>query len=500
MNRTSRAAEDPSRLKIAVVGGGFSGSMLAVHLLRASKECISVTLVERSAIPGRGVAYGTRFDGHLLNVRARDMSAYPEVPDHFVKWAQQNCSSSVKPCDFLPRKLYGEYIAAQFREAARSHTDRIRCIQDEAISLSAAGTTTEIGLGNGQTIVADKVVLALGHFPPADLALPGRQSKDSRFITNPWADNLLADPSRLESVLLIGSGLTSVDVAVELRARGFEGVIHILSRRGLLPQSHKIVTPLSMGWSDAPPRTTRGLLRFVRERIKATEQQGSDWRAVIDSLRPFNQRIWRSLPVQEQKRFLRHVRAYWDVHRHRIDGRIGDQLARQLRSGQIRAHAGRITECREEKSGVRVTYRDRKTGQTNHFYVDYVMNCTGPESDYRKVGSRLLSDVFQKELARPDQLSLGLDVTDDGALVDARGVASNSLYALGPLRKGLLWESIAVPELRVQVADMAKVLLNSYSSSNAAVYESSLANSPQVADVATRTEETCTSSSSTLVV
>jgi uncharacterized NAD(P)/FAD-binding protein YdhS len=492
--------EHHDRPRIVIIGGGFSGSMLAVHLARSSRERVLVTLIERSAIPGRGVAYATRCDGHLLNVRARDMSAYPESPDHFVKWAQQNHSSSVKPCDFLPRPLYGRYIVSEFCEAVRSHPDQIRCIQGEAISLTPADDATEIGLRSGQTVIADKVVLALGHFPPVDLALPGRQSTDSRFIPNPWAENLLADSSRLDSVLLVGSGLTSVDVTIEMRARGFEGVIHILSRRGLLPQTHKIVTPLPMEWSDGCPRTARGLLRFVRERIKTAEQQGSDWRAVIDSLRPFNQRIWRSLPVQEQKRFLRHVRAYWDVHRHRIDGRIGDQLARQLRRGQIRAHAGRITECREDDSGVHVVYRDRKNGLINRFHVDCVINCTGPESDYRKVGSRLLTDLFQKGLSRPDQLSLGLDVADNGALLDAHGEPSNSLYTLGPLRKGHLWESIAVPELRVQVADMAKLLLSGYSSFNAPVAESSLAENALAPDVATRGEQTCTSSSSTLAV
>jgi uncharacterized NAD(P)/FAD-binding protein YdhS len=492
--------EHHDRPRIVIIGGGFSGSMLAVHLLRAVSRQLLVTLIERSATPGHGVAYATRCDGHLLNVRARDMSAYPDAPDHFVKWAQQNYSASVKPCDFLPRPLYGQYISSQFREVAGSHSNQIRCVRGEAVSLRAVGPTIEVGLDDGQTVVADKVILALGHFPPADLSLPGRGSKDSRFITNPWAENSLGDPRQLDSVLLVGSGLTSVDLAIELRARGFNGVIHMLSRRGLLPQSHKIVAPFPVAWNQSRCRSARELLRLVRGKIKAAEEQGSDWRGVIDSLRPFTQEIWRSLPLEEQRRFLRHLRSYWDVHRHRVDGRIGDQFSRQLRSGHIRAHAGRITEYREDELGVHVAYRDRKNGQVNRLCVDYVINCTGPESDYRKVGSRLLTDLFQKGLSRPDQLSLGLDVADNGALLDAHGEPSNSLYTLGPLRKGHLWESIAVPELRVQVADMAKLLLSGYSSFNAPVAESSLAENALAPDVATRGEEICTSSSSTLAV
>jgi len=488
--------EEGRRQRVAIIGGGFSGAMLAVRLLPAPEGRVSVTFIERSAQAGRGVAYATRCDGHLLNVRARNMSAYPEAPDHFVKWAQQNHSSCVRPDDYLPRPVYGAYIESQFREAARSHADQLRCIQDEAISITPVGSATEIGLASGQAIVADKVVLALGHFPPADLALPGRGSKDSRFLANPWAENSLADPGLLNSVLLIGSGLTSVDVAIELRARGFNGTIHILSRRGLLPQSHKIVAPSPVAWNEDCPRTARELLRLIRSRVEAAGRQGSDWRAVIDSLRPFTQEIWRSFPLQEQKRFLRHLRAYWDVHRHRVDGRIGDQLASQLRNGQIRAHAGRITECREDNSGVHVAYRDRKNGLISRFSVDYVINCTGPESDYRKVGNPLLSDLFAKKLARPDQLSLGLDVADDGALLDALGEPSNSLYTLGPLRKGLLWESIAVPELRVQVSEMAKLLLDGCSPADVPAKKS-----PSVEVLAaTGTEDTCTSNNSILAV
>jgi len=499
MHSTSKVKEN-GRRRIAIVGGGFSGSMLAVHLLQAAQGRVCVTLIERSPIPGRGVAYGTQFDGHLLNVRARDMSAYPDAPDHFVKWAQRNYSSSVKPCDFLPRLIYGQYIASQVREAARSHADLLQCIQDEAVSLLPAGATTQIGLSSGQTVVADKVVLALGNFPPRDLALPGRTPEDSRFVANPWSMNSLLDPSRLNSILLVGSGLTSVDVAIELRARGFEGTIHMLSRRGLLPQSHKIVVPFPIAWNERCPATARQLLRFIRKQIKTAEEQGSDWRAVIDSLRPFSQTIWRSLPVPEQRRFLRHLRTYWDVHRHRVAGRIADHIARQLRSGQMRAYAGRITECRQDNSGVHVAYRDRESGLINQLCVDYVINCTGPESDFRKVGSRLLSDLFEKRLARPDELALGLDAAEDGAVLDGRGIASNSLYAVGPLRKGHLWETTAVPELRVQVSDMAKLLLNSYSSRTADIPRFSLPQDSLLPDIASPTEETCTSSNSTWAV
>jgi len=447
---------------IAIIGGGFSGSMLAVELLRRAVENVSIVLIERAPVPGRGVAYGTPFEGHLLNVRAKNMSAYAAVPDHFVKWAQLHYSSSVKPDDFLPRPIYGQYISSQLCDAIGHSAGQFRWIQEEAVALDRRGQCFEIRLASGQTLLADKIVLALGNFPPADLQIPGKTPACSRYVGNPWSPNALNQLAQVDDVLLIGSGLTSVDVTVDLRARGFQGTIHILSRRGLLPLRHNAIPTPPFRIDDAP-RTVRGLLRMIRVQVKAAEARGSNWREVVDSLRPVTQQIWRSLPHAEQRRFLRHVRTYWDVHRHRIAERIADQLALQLRSGQIVIHAGRITEYAQVADGVDITYRQRKSGRLTKFHVDRVVNCTGPEGDYRRVGSPLLSSLLEKQFVRPDELALGLDVAQDGAIVNSQDSPSNSIYALGPLRKGKLWESVAVPELRVQVAELANLLAGQFS-------------------------------------
>jgi uncharacterized NAD(P)/FAD-binding protein YdhS len=453
-NPSQIAAERPA---VVIIGGGFSGSMLAVELLRRAAANVSVVLIERRPVPGRGVAYSTQFEGHLLNVRAKNMSAYADVPDHFVKWAQRHYSSSVKPDDFLPRPIYGQYISSQLREATGTRAADFRCIQDEAVSVARTGNRFVVHLAGGKAVIADKVILALGNFPPADLQIPGKTSTSSRYVANPWSGSAFSSATQDTNVLLIGSGLTSVDVTVELRARGFEGTIHMLSRRGLLPQRHAAV-PFPPFPTENTPRTVRGLLRLIRLQVNKAQERGSDWRAVVDSLRPVTQQIWRSLPLVEQRRFLRHLRSYWDVHRHRIAERIADQLMLQLRNRQIQMHAGRITEYRESAVGVEVTYRERKSGQLTKLFVDRVVNCTGPEGDYRRISCPLVLDLMERKLARPDALSMGLDVADDGAVVDSQGSASSFLYALGPLRKGKLWESIAVPELRVQVAELASLL------------------------------------------
>jgi uncharacterized NAD(P)/FAD-binding protein YdhS len=409
---------------------------------------------------GRGVAYGTEFTGHLLNVRAKDMSAYPDMPDHFLRWCHRNYDPLVDPCDLVPRCFYGRYISSTLEEQIRSHPNRLRCVQAEAVALSHRDGVTEILLSDDRTLLAERVVLALGNFPPADPFLPGKAENSARYISNPWSSIEIVSARKDEDVLLIGSGLTAVDLAIDLRARGFKGTIHLLSRRGLLPQAHRVVAPFSPCWNSTFPRTARGLVRLIRHQCAIAEAQGSDWRAVIDSLRPVSQDIWGAMPQQEKKRFLRHLRPYWEAHRHRIAPAIEEQVNSEYETGRIQVHAGRITTYREDPSGVDVEYRCRLDGSIARLRVGLVVNCTGPEADSRKVSSSLLTDLMTKGMVRSDSLALGLEASEDGALIGANGMESDLLYTAGPARKGQLWESTAVPEIRVQVERLARLLLS----------------------------------------
>lgn len=465
MNR-SNGSKPGYRFTVAVIGGGFAGAALAAQVLRRSAGDVSVVLVERGARVGRGVAYGTECGRHLLNVRAQNMSAYPDDPEHFLGWARDKHDPSAKPSDYLPRQVYGQYIAWLLQQESERHPGRLVHVQDEAIALDRDGDRTEVRLRSGQSILAGKVVLALGNFPPGDPRLPGKTPHSQRYVCDPWANGALGDVAGAEgkdkNVLLVGSGLTSVDVVISLREQGFGGTIHILSRRGLLPQTHKAAVAWPRFWDERSPTTIRGLLRLIRTQVEAAERLGGDWRAVMDSLRPFTQEIWRSLPQREQRRFLRHVRPYWEVHRHRVAPEIGALLASEMRDNQVEIHAGRITGYGEDIDGVDVTYRERKSGALRRLRVDHVINCTGPEADCRRIENALLTNLIRQEMVRPDPLFLGLDTSQDGAVINARGEASDFLYTLGPARKGSLWETTAVPEIRVQASQTATLLLAAY--------------------------------------
>jgi uncharacterized NAD(P)/FAD-binding protein YdhS len=459
---TRRNGTGPSKFTVAVIGGGFTGATLVAQLLQQAAPSFSVALIERDSRPGCGVAYGTQHPFHLLNVPADNMSAVSGDPEHFLRWARLNFDSRAQPEDYLPRRVYGQYLQSVLHESAALKPDQFDWKHDEAVRITRHGSTAEISLRSGEKILADKVVLALGNFPPGDRPIPGKPDRSPRYVPDPWAADAMERIPHQGSVLLVGSGLTAVDVVLALRANEFRGTIHILSRHGLLPQKHQAAAlPWPPFLSKSSPRTVRSLMRMVRQQVQTAQSRGNDWRSVIDSLRPFTQAIWQSLPVREQQRFLRHLRAYWDSHRHRVAPDIGAILHSQLLNGRVQAHAGRITAYHETANAVAVTYRERKTGELKQLGIDRVFNCTGPEADCRKLASPLLRDLTRQHLIRPDQVFLGLDTAGDGALIGSDGKASDFLYTLGPTRKGSLWETIAVPEIRVQLSALTSLLTGS---------------------------------------
>lgn len=474
---------------VVIIGGGFSGAMLAAHLLRRSPN-VSVAVIDKGSAPGRGIAYGTKFSCHLLNVPASGMSAFPDQPDHFLRWARVNYEPSTQPADFLPRAVYGRYIGSLLEDAAKNNPN-FRWIRGEVSSVtpeSAESSRTpsqvpsriDVQLADGTTLVAQTLVLAVGNFPPANIKVPGISDRCARYASYPWSPAALAAIPENGSVLLIGSGLTSVDVAVALKSQGFAGHIHMLSRRGLLPQPHAPQHSWPQFWNERSPRTIRGLLRLVRTELRAAADTSCDWRSVIDALRPVTQQIWQSLPRDERKRFLRHLRPYWEASRHRMASYIGAAIHALFRDGQASLYAGRITQYRESSDCAEISFRERRTHAERVLRVDRVINCAGPETDYRRMDAPLIKSILAQRLARPDSLFLGLDVDANGALIDSTGQRSSALYAIGPVRKGFLWETTAVPELREQAADLAAHLANRLSSRR-----------EDDAEIVTRTERSC---------
>ncbi|MBW4456499.1 MAG: FAD/NAD(P)-binding protein [Nostoc indistinguendum CM1-VF10] len=468
MNPSFLTAQTPTT--IAIVGGGFSGSLVATHLLKTASQPLTIKLIERSDQIGKGIAYSTDTNCHLLNVSAGNMSAFAHDPGHLLRWLQHNrdqltvfFSEEVNASTFIPRKVYGLYIQSVLAEAeATAPSDvKLERFTDEVVGVQPEEKGAMISLRTGRCFAADRVVLALGNSPSAPPAIQNANSNDD-YLRNAWSADALADLDADAPVLLIGTGLTMVDMVLSLSDRQHRGKIYAVSRRGLFPLKHQAAQPYACFLTpENSPKSVRDWLRRLRTEVEIAATQGYDWRAVIDSLRPINQKIWQKLPTEEQQRFLRHLTPYWDVHRHRIAPRVADVVTEMLDSGQLTISAGRIREYQALPDGVAVTVCQRKTQTNNILHVRRVVNCTGVAADYRRSPHPLIIDLRSQKLIRPNAIGLGLDTDTHGALYAADGNVSTLFYTLGTPRKGDLWETIAVPELRGQAQELSKALLQS---------------------------------------
>ena len=326
------------------------------------------------------------------------------------------------------------------------------------------GLTDEHGvlwlkLDDDSTCVADVAVLCIGNLPPRLPPAPGVETcSGPRLISNPWDEASIARIRPSDPVLLLGSGLTMVDVAVLLADRGHRGPILALSRHGLLPTEHAPgrSAPPSQ-WPDALP-TARGLLRQIRREIARAERAGIDWRAVLDVWRHRAPLLWHRLPIDERRRFLRHLRPLWDIHRHRMAPEIATQIKQMQASGQLEVRAGTIEAYHALDEGISVRFRTRGSNVETRVVGDWLVNCAGPALDFRHVREPLIHDLLARGLVRPEILGLGLETTRDLRLVGRNGRPHGSLFALGPLTRGTFWETSAVPEIREQGHSLAKRL------------------------------------------
>ncbi|MBD2493359.1 FAD/NAD(P)-binding protein [Nostoc sp. FACHB-280] len=456
---------------IVIVGGGFSGSLVATHLMKTASQPLIIKLIERSHQIGKGIAYSTDTNCHLLNVSAGNMSAFPHDPGHLLRWLYYNqnelepfFTEEVNPSSFIPRKVYGLYIQSILAEAEATAPNDVHLerLTDEVVGIEPEDKAAIISLRSGRCFHADKVVLALGNSPFTPPASNHSNTNNESHRRNAWSADALAGLDPDASVLLVGTGLTMVDMVLSLHDRQHQGKIYAVSRRGLFPQQHQASQPYPAWLTlETAPNTARSWVRRLRQEVKYAIAQGYDWRAVIDSLRPLTQQIWQKLPTLEKQRFLSHITPYWDVHRHRIAQKVADVIKEMVDSGQLIISAGRIQEYQPLPKGVAVTISERKTQKNIVLQVNRVVNCTGVAADYRHSPHPLIDNLRSQKLVRPNSIGLGLDTNIDGALYTADNTVSNLLYTLGTPRKGDLWETIAVPELRVQAQKLAQTLLDS---------------------------------------
>lgn len=463
----------PPRPVITIVGGGFAGTALALALARQPGPLpADIHLLEPRPAPGPGLAYSAPRPDYLLNVRPGGLSVRPDEPAHFAVWLAAQPESVGGTPEFAARATYGRYLAqslAAVLDQPQPNGSLLRWHAQAATAAPAAPTPLAqpngrraVRLADGREISSDYVVLALGNFPPP----PPVAGSDQPYLTHPayhadpWAPGLLPAIGPDETVLLIGSGLTAVDVVLGLRQAGHRAPLVAVARQGRWPAAHGPATAIPYpsyyaelaGW-----RTVREVLGVVRRHARQAAAQGLDWRPAFDALRPDLGRIWAAWPLAEQARFLRHLASIWSVLRHRSPPQNAATIAAMTAAGQLRLRAGRVRAllpCGDELRA-RIGLGAAPDGELR---ARHVINCTGPLLDYGRIQAPLVASLRAAGELTPDPLGLGLLTDAHGALLSATGAASPNLFTLGASRRPAYFESTAVPELRQQAAALAAAL------------------------------------------
>jgi uncharacterized NAD(P)/FAD-binding protein YdhS len=305
-------------------------------------------------------------------------------------------------------------------------------------------------LTDGRQIKADIIVLAMGNLPPRPPASPDAWLYDSGFfVPDPWALDAFADVDATEPLLLIGSGLTTVDVALRLVQGGHRGPLVAVSRRGLTPRTHAAGGAWPEFLHDKMPASALALTQLMRRQIALAAAQGIAWQRVFDAARPAVPGIWNAWSEFNRRQVLRHLRPRWDIHRHRMAPRVSDAFANLQSSGALEILSGRIVGYRPEGRLVETTLRLRG-GAERLFKAGHVINCTGPGGDLARIAVPLIAELRDRKLAVPDPLGVGVE-TRDCAVVDGSGEPSSWLFALGPLTRPAWWEITSVPEINLQI-------------------------------------------------
>lgn len=466
MNATQRP------LPIAVIGAGFSGTVAAIQLLRTLPPDQGVLLCERGERFGRGLAYDTANPDHLLNVRAANMSAFPDRPGHFEAWLDALSRDAADPeregvriteaGSFAARGLYGRYLGQLLQaQLASGGAPRLGLVQDAVSDLEPSPAGFNLRLEGGQRHAVAGAVLAMGN-------LAGSSRLRSRHRIDPWRPDAFGRLHPDRTVLIAGTGLTMVDAVFALRRHGFPGPIVAVSRRGLTPQVHAPATPWPLpDVSLGEARGLSALTRRIRAEIRAAEAAGQDWRGVIDALRPLVDFFWRSFPLAERGRFLRHLRPFWDSHRHRMAPPVAASIASEIARGGLTIRVGRIDAIQDEPGRALVTLRPRGGEGSAAEPVEIAAQCVIDATGLGRLSETedpLLRRLLARGLVRPGPFDLGLDAEGHRA-VGPR--ASGALWLLGPLLHGVLWECVAVPDIRNQAADLAVAVAASLERSSA---------------------------------
>ena len=452
-----------SQQQIVIIGGGFTGTALAIHLARAGQAGLRVTVIEPRPQLAQGVAYGTADPAHRINVPAARMQLAGDEEGAFDRDYRASPAFTADPealwddgSVYPQRGEFGRWVNAQFVHQQQHSPVQLSHLRDSAVAFKEGVVTT----ASGQQIRADQVVLAISHPPPELPTLLKPLQDHPGLIANPWQRDALAQIAPDDRVAIIGSGLTMSDVVASLHSQQHRGAITVFSRRGQLPRANLSGSDATctLDYSQPQPASARGWLHRMRQEVKQAAAKNLPWQLVLDDIRRNGQRIWQSLPLHEQQRFLQHLRPWWDVHRYRIAPQVSQILSQQQASGQLTLLAARLVAADAVGNRLRLTLRPRGA-QPEALEVDRVIVTTGPAHNALLNSNALLRQLHGDGVIQPDPLALGIHVNVLSQTLNAQGDVNPHLYVAGPAARGRFGELMGLPQVAEHAEFVARQLL-----------------------------------------
>lgn len=452
---------EPSRLTLpmAIIGAGFSGTLTAIHLSRRLPTT-PVILFEESGEAGPGLAYQTAETEMCLNIPAGRMSAFADQPEHFLQYARRAYGEETQASDFLPRWVYGEYLATTLAEV-RAENPLLKVEKKRVIDVTGIDEsgTARLTLKDQSTLAVEMVILAAGN-------------QGSAFSSSIWAPHTIPakDPASLalvengQDVLIVGSGLTMVDTVLELVRRGKVGAIHAISRNALLPQPYAQASPVDEPDLDhLPDSNLRQSVKLFRQVIREHEAKGGNWRDIFAAIRSSTPSLWQELSQKDRNRFLRFLSPFWEVHRHQCSPGAHEKITELITSGKLVLHRGTIVNVEHagHKKRLGLAARNRDLA-TRVLEADHIFDATGPARDMEMVQHPLIQNLLRRGFIKGDANRLGVETAADYHAVGRGGKASKWLYVVGPMLRARFYEATAVHELRLHTAALAARVESAY--------------------------------------
>lgn len=450
---------------VTIVGGGFSGTMLAVHLACNSEQKLTINIIDREGLFARGIAYSPYSKNHLLNVKASKMSAFHRQPSHFTEWLKEHRSfipdvNTGIHDTYMPRYIYGKYLDSIWTEIKNNNKlhHEICELKTDLREIHLNRQNVSVVLSNGDSIESDFCVVATGNMLPRN---PQIRSVDfyrsSNYFQNPWDLRSVTNTTEDMPVLILGNGLTMVDTVTGLQEHGYTNTIYSLSPNGFGILPHETSGFTYNDFIEELPdkaRLNEVIHLFFKHKSKL-KKAGISAQSLIESLRPVTGKIWKGLSTQEKRFFMSRFRHLWGVARHRIPLQTYNEIEKLKSIGRLQVISGKVIDMEETSNGVKVTYRDRKSKEEKHIKVQRVINCTGPDSDIKC--QPFLDKLLKEGRITQDDLNLGINTdTETYETISADKSNNERLFAMGSLLRGMLWESTAVNELRQQAEALSE--------------------------------------------